>query len=388
MVNMDIDSLLGTLSNISLAARTWMESIFRLLLHEQTLVQGDHVDNRVLSSIEYHRRDLATTLETAKWQLEDFERAVNVSAIADKSQVKQNVISRHKQFIGAIKEQIIHVEQSMDTSGGNSLRNMNLSEQDRDGLALFLSGEKPVKHIAYQVSEDNNSLRRFLDPAVPSTSKENIDEQNAGKTTSLNLKEIAYLDHNTELEETFPTKLDLEPSSSVQEANYGRYDEEGTWDLEANEANGKNYVQKNKLRNYYGRMNIFGSLGIFLSIYGSRARRSFTKRLKDGEEQRQPPLCGNVHADMQRYLAQMRSACGCSNFQSSCPQLSAQVMQSRSWIMGYIEKCQRSLHRLQVRHHPILFISAMLLTLLILSKSIGVLRCLGTYICRATLYGE
>lgn len=46
-----------------------MESIFRLLLHEQGLVQGHHSDPKLLTSIEYHRRDLATTLETAKWQV-------------------------------------------------------------------------------------------------------------------------------------------------------------------------------------------------------------------------------------------------------------------------------------------------------------------------------
>lgn len=46
-----------------------MESIFHLLLHEQSLAEGDNIDEKVLSSIEYHRRDLATALETAKWQV-------------------------------------------------------------------------------------------------------------------------------------------------------------------------------------------------------------------------------------------------------------------------------------------------------------------------------
>ncbi|KAI3447465.1 hypothetical protein Pfo_004130 [Paulownia fortunei] len=344
-----------------------MESIFRLLLHEQSLVQGDHIDGKLLSSIEYHRRDLATTLETAKWQLEDFEREVNVSAIADKSQMKQNVIARHMQFIGAIREQIIHVEQSMNTSVGSSLRNMNLNEQDRDGLALFLSGGKPIKHITDHESEDNNILRRFLDPAVSSSSKEDIDEKKAGETVNLNVKEIVYLDHNLDLKDNCPIKMDLGPSSSVQEANYGRYDEEGTWDLEANEAKGKSYLQKNKLRGYCGRMNIFGSLRNFLSTHRSRVSRSFTKRLKDGEEQRQSPLYSDVHPGMQRYLAQLRSAFGCSNFHLSCSQLSAQAMQSRSWIREYREKCQRSLHLIQVRYHLVPSILALLLTLLILS---------------------
>jgi hypothetical protein len=46
-----------------------MESLFRLLLHEQSLVHEEHPDPKLLLSIDYHRRDLATTLETAKWQV-------------------------------------------------------------------------------------------------------------------------------------------------------------------------------------------------------------------------------------------------------------------------------------------------------------------------------
>lgn len=46
-----------------------MESLFHLLLHEQNLVQEDHRDEKLINSVEYHWRDLATTLETAKWQV-------------------------------------------------------------------------------------------------------------------------------------------------------------------------------------------------------------------------------------------------------------------------------------------------------------------------------
>lgn len=46
-----------------------MESVFRLLLHELSLIQGDCPDLKLLVSIDYHKRDLATTLETAKWQV-------------------------------------------------------------------------------------------------------------------------------------------------------------------------------------------------------------------------------------------------------------------------------------------------------------------------------
>ncbi|KAL8135240.1 hypothetical protein AgCh_010051 [Apium graveolens] len=64
-------------------------------------------DHRLLASVNNHRRELATSLETVKWQLEDFEREVEVAAATlEMSQRKQISISRHKQFIGAIAEQI------------------------------------------------------------------------------------------------------------------------------------------------------------------------------------------------------------------------------------------------------------------------------------------
>ena len=46
-----------------------MESIFRFLLHELGLVQDDFPDPKLHASIDYHKRELATTLETAKWQV-------------------------------------------------------------------------------------------------------------------------------------------------------------------------------------------------------------------------------------------------------------------------------------------------------------------------------
>lgn len=348
-----------------------MESIYRHLLHEQSVVQGDHLNGKLQSSIEYHRRDLATILETAKWQLEDFEREVSVSGRADKSRVKQNVIVRHMQFIKAIREQISLVEQSMSTSLGNSLRTMNLNEQDKDGLAMFLLGGKPVKHIADQEPEDNIALRKFLDPAMSSSSKEDTNEDKGGEILRLNMNEIAYLEHNSEVNGNFQTNMDLGTSSSFQGDNYGRFDEEGNCDLEASEAQSITYLQKNNLRDYRGRMSMFGSLKIFLSTNGRRASRSFMKRLKDGEEQRQYLLSGNAHHGMQRYLARLRLVFGCSNFHLPCSQLSAGAMQSSNWIRDHRENCTRYLHRIQVRNHPVISILALLLILLILSTLVS-----------------
>lgn len=49
-----------------------MESIFRFLLHELTLVRGNNPDPKLLKSVNCQRRDLATILETTKWQVVSF----------------------------------------------------------------------------------------------------------------------------------------------------------------------------------------------------------------------------------------------------------------------------------------------------------------------------
>ena len=76
------------------------------------------------------------------------------------------MISGHKQFIRAIREQIVHVEKSLvDSSLGKSVRNtewINLDEQDRDGFALFLFGQDPTKHVPHYEKEDSTIMRRFL----------------------------------------------------------------------------------------------------------------------------------------------------------------------------------------------------------------------------------
>lgn len=47
-----------------------MESVHRVLLHEQSLVQETRdPDQRLLVSVNNHRRQLATSLETVKWQV-------------------------------------------------------------------------------------------------------------------------------------------------------------------------------------------------------------------------------------------------------------------------------------------------------------------------------
>ncbi|KAB2097035.1 hypothetical protein ERO13_A01G137900v2 [Gossypium hirsutum] len=167
-----------------------MESFFRLLLHEKTLLQSDLPDPKLLTSIGYHTRDLATVLETAKWQLEDFERAVNSSARMDQSHSREHVISRHKQFIIAIRGEINDVEKSLeDMELGNPMKNSkwgNLNQQDRDGLALFLSGGN---HNEHDVGFD-------LDPVSASCSTDaGIVANGCGEIEEVNTNGVAHSSH-------------------------------------------------------------------------------------------------------------------------------------------------------------------------------------------------
>ncbi|XP_027354939.1 uncharacterized protein LOC113864908 isoform X2 [Abrus precatorius] len=108
------------------------------------------------------RRDLHTALGTAKWQLDEFERAVRSSYSKISSEDTRN---RHQDFIDAILDKITKVEhllqESVHLGSKASLPWMGLDEGERDELALFLSGmpdsgaRNPIENI--QLS-DKDSL--------------------------------------------------------------------------------------------------------------------------------------------------------------------------------------------------------------------------------------
>lgn len=111
-----------------------MESAYRLWLRERS--EGHNYD-----VVEELRRELQTALGTAKWQLQEFERAVKQShqnILSDKDR-----ISRHSEFIEAIEEQISHVEKTLGYSLVGEEKKpffwVQLDEEERDDLELFLS---------------------------------------------------------------------------------------------------------------------------------------------------------------------------------------------------------------------------------------------------------
>ncbi|CAH2051292.1 unnamed protein product [Thlaspi arvense] len=86
-------------------------------------------------------KELQAALGTAKWQLEEFEKAVRLSHIRCGD---DSTSTRHKQFVAAMGNQIHRVETSLQEAysenGKEPLRWVNLSAEERDDLAMFLSG--------------------------------------------------------------------------------------------------------------------------------------------------------------------------------------------------------------------------------------------------------
>ncbi|KAH9623966.1 hypothetical protein KSS87_021080 [Heliosperma pusillum] len=108
-------------------------------------------------------RELQTALGTAKWQLEEFAKAVRSSY---GTRYDENSMSRHQQFIVAIESQIFRAEdalkKSFDEEGKEKFRWVNLNEDERDDLAMFLSGfsETPTKSTSDETTSHSLSSER------------------------------------------------------------------------------------------------------------------------------------------------------------------------------------------------------------------------------------
>ncbi|TYK11838.1 uncharacterized protein E5676_scaffold152G00580 [Cucumis melo var. makuwa] len=99
----------------------------------------------MVENLDEFTRELRTALGTAKWQLEEFEKAVRLSHRKHGDATK---LDRHRQFIDAIENQIFCVEASLREyfieEGKQPLKWVNLNEEERDDLAAFLTGTTPT----------------------------------------------------------------------------------------------------------------------------------------------------------------------------------------------------------------------------------------------------
>ncbi|KAI3811419.1 hypothetical protein L1987_21142 [Smallanthus sonchifolius] len=101
-------------------------------------------------------RELQTALGTAKWQLDEFQRAVRLSY---KNNINDVRTARHEQFVSAISSQISAVESALKDYFSDEiqkpLRWVNLDEEERDDLAMFLSGSVESSKSTKESNIDN-----------------------------------------------------------------------------------------------------------------------------------------------------------------------------------------------------------------------------------------
>jgi len=111
-----------------------MESVYRTWMRERC-------DGSSSDEVDDLQRELQTALGTAKWQLEQFERAV--SSCNDKYSLEEGTLARRRQFVVAIEDQISRVEKEINGSlmdnGRQGLNWVKLDDEERDDLVAFLS---------------------------------------------------------------------------------------------------------------------------------------------------------------------------------------------------------------------------------------------------------
>ncbi|KAM0946187.1 putative syntaxin 6 [Dioscorea sansibarensis] len=327
-----------------------MESAFRMLLHEQKLVQGESSDSRLLGQIQYHRRDLLTALETTKWQLEDFERAVNFAASSDKSNSRQNAMVKHREFIRAIREQSVQVERGLASSMTDFDRNSQwaaLNEQDRDGLASFLSGGDSNDRHAHYDPGNSGIMRRFLDSNLESDEIVEVIVEEGDNPEKYGLGARTLCENSvTEVEQG--------------ELNTSFADN----DLENGELGRKCHAYSSRFR----RIPIWRFFRNFqLANVG---KRSFAKRRKDGE------VTDDVLADTRGgFLSSTFNISPAEQDKYVCSHLGIfpisnilQFIHSHRWVEAFRRKVQRTRYDMLHYQFPTRLLSAILITLAVLGE--------------------
>ncbi|KAG8095921.1 hypothetical protein GUJ93_ZPchr0013g34266 [Zizania palustris] len=121
-----------------------MESVYRIWVQDRI---GDESGAAAVAAVGGRlpvvelRRDLHTALGTAKWQLDELERAIRSN---DKVlSAGKDTRARHDDFVAAIGCRILEVENNLKESnvaeGRGHLSWIQLGENERDDLAAFLS---------------------------------------------------------------------------------------------------------------------------------------------------------------------------------------------------------------------------------------------------------
>ncbi|KAE8716290.1 Cytochrome B5, n3,ATCB5-D,CB5-D [Hibiscus syriacus] len=177
-----------------------MESTYRTWIHAIK-------DDSSAWNLEELGRDLRTAISTTKWQLEEFERAVQLSSPSEEAR------DRHCDFISALKDQSLKIEKYLQESACSEVKSsMHLDEGERNELALFLSAphltrgstrpKKPVRGNESRRGVNRESAPDFLKNAVQSielssseaNSEKSVGIRRAASAADIGAWKIAILD--------------------------------------------------------------------------------------------------------------------------------------------------------------------------------------------------
>ncbi|KAL0700083.1 hypothetical protein Bca4012_056205 [Brassica carinata] len=137
-----------------------MESAYRTWIH------GKQGSSNVWDSEQLHR-DLHAALGTTKWQLDEFQRAVRSSY---DTRLSDETRDRHREFTFAMEAQVAKIEKSLKeaarSDGKGTPRWVRLDEDDRNELALFLTGPSESERKQQQLSSNGHRRAASATPDI------------------------------------------------------------------------------------------------------------------------------------------------------------------------------------------------------------------------------
>jgi len=146
--------------------------------------------------------------------------------------------------------------------------------------------------------EESSSLRRFLDPNLGSSLTDNeIVEHDSREFGRVRINGVGHAEHYLDsanedkrnIGSHYTTRIGSDMMNSLPENSHERHGGGDHWDVEANEAKSRSFFHEIKSRGTYSIMFFFGFLINLWSTHRNRIARNYTKRLKDGEENRHSP---------------------------------------------------------------------------------------------------
>uniref|UniRef100_A0ACD5XD99 Uncharacterized protein n=1 Tax=Avena sativa TaxID=4498 RepID=A0ACD5XD99_AVESA len=179
-----------------------MESVYKIWVQERSGAGGPEAAAALggeVSAVEL-RRELHTALGTAKWQLDELERAIrsNDEVIS----AGKDTRARHRSFVAAIGGRILEVENNLNESsvaeGRGRLSWIQLDDDERDDLAAFLLAS-PLQQrdkvvtipSAGDIQVGNNSTRVRKNISADSSN----DSSGSAELSSARAKEDAHRGH-------------------------------------------------------------------------------------------------------------------------------------------------------------------------------------------------